>query len=320
MNMQINHPKYIKRSLFGAFMIGIGLILITGFPEKSCAGIAASPCDAGYYQSLEQRAWLEAQREITQNQNLIFKPDSVLAYTCFEGYLFELADHADEMFSENTRWGSDVLGTSPPQDRHMNRALEELVSRAMITYLDSNFAIGGNRFLLGHRLDTLQYTDTSTYFPIDNNRSYSCNIMQEVWMASKCYNFQGQTQDGFFTFEWYADPSLPRRRGHRPLPAHCASSEPHTLYRAAIDAAGLNPASLPTTWARDNTLTYIRNFDASNCGDITNFPPIATGVTVRRQNQDPQNYFEGVCIQPGCMYQPNDGASGTPTAGGTCVP
>ncbi|MFN3700322.1 MAG: hypothetical protein ACK4VI_02230 [Alphaproteobacteria bacterium] len=309
MQTQLYRSKHTKTCLFYTFVLG--LILVFSITEKSFAqDIADSPCDANYFQSLEQRAWLEAQREITQNQNLIFKPDSVLAYTCFHGYLFELADHADEMFSENTRWGDDVLGSD--QDVHMNRALEALVSRAMANYLQSNFAVGGQRRLLGHRITSPQFADPSTYTTIPNGRNYECDIMQQVWMAAKCYNFQEMEQDGFFTFEHYTTAT-----NSRPLLSPCAG-EPTSLYRTAIDRAGLNPDADPA-WPRDNTLTYIRNFDAASCGD-DDFPPIATGVTVRRQHQDPREYFEGVCIQPGCMYQPSGGGGGTPTASGSCVP
>jgi hypothetical protein len=54
---------------------------------QSAPAPAASSCDPAYYDTLQSRAWLEAQREITQNQNLIFKPDSVLQYTCFDKHL-----------------------------------------------------------------------------------------------------------------------------------------------------------------------------------------------------------------------------------------
>ncbi len=82
-------------SLFASFIIS----------GSSHAQFAASPCDPNYYKSLEARAWLEAQREITQNQNLILKPDSVLEYTCFDKHLGVLAAQAPSLFSETTRCG-----------------------------------------------------------------------------------------------------------------------------------------------------------------------------------------------------------------------
>ena len=112
-----------------AKILGICAVALL-FSHSALAQFAATPCDPDYYESLEARAWLEAQREITQNQNLIFKPDSVLEYTCFDNHLRELADHADEMFSETTRWGGSVLTTPVAQSRHMDNALDLLVSAA----------------------------------------------------------------------------------------------------------------------------------------------------------------------------------------------
>jgi len=271
---------------------------------------AETPCDPAYYESMENRAWLEAQREITQNQNLIFKPDSVLAYTCFHGYLSELADHAEQMFSENVRWGTDVLGTSPPQNEHMNNALESLVTNALQTYINANFISPGDQRLLGGRS-----TNTSDPIPanIANGESYECEIMNTVWMEAKCYDFMATEGDGFFTFEQYADGAASARQFPEPCDA-----EPEALYTSSITAAGLNPDTGPP-WPQDDTLTYLDRMDTAECG---NFEPIPTGVIVSRPIQDPQVYFEGVCLQPGCHYMPVGGATAgdPPEATGECVP
>lgn len=286
------------------------LALVSSNP--SFAQIAPSPCDPDYYQSLEERAWLEAQREITQNQNLIFKPDSVLAYTCFHSYMNELAEHAANMFSEGTRWGSSVI---TDQALSMNDALENLVIEALGTYLDSNFTSASDRRYLGGRMDTPPRPDPSSYASIPNSASYACNVMQQVWNFAKCYNFQAEERDGFFTFAEYA-AGLTGDAQPRALPTACggASDEPD-LYEAAIEAAITAPP-----WAIDPTLTYRGNLLATSCG-ATGMEPIATGVTITRNHQSPQTYFEGVCVQPGCHYRPPSGTpSGVPTAGGTCVP
>lgn len=271
---------------------------------------AATPCDPAYYESMEHRAWLEAQREITQNQNLIFKPDSVLAYTCFHGYLNELADHAEDMFSENARWGTDVLGTSPPQNEHMNNALESLVTNALQTYINANFISPGDQRLLGGRS-----INNSDPIPanIANGEAYECEIMQTIWMEAKCYDFMTTNGDGFFTFEQYASGTADARMFPEPCDA-----EPTALYEASIVGAGLDPATGPP-WPQDDTLTYLDRMDAAECGT---FAPIATGVIVTRPLQTPQVYFEGVCLQPGCHYMPAGGATpgATPTASGSCVP
>lgn len=305
--------KYFSRKMGRPGLYVAGLVFAGALlsPLNGFAQIAPTPCDTTYFDSMRQRAWLEAEREIIQNQNLIFKPDSVLAYTCFDRYLYELADHAEQMFSETTRWGTDVL--TSPQNMHMNRALETLVASSLNVYLNSNFPTSAT--LLGGRGSTTRNTVASSI----PNGSYECNIMQAVWMEAKCYDFQGAEDDGFFTFEEYA--ANPNRR---PFPTPCTSgSGPMALgglFTSAMNTAGLNPDS-PPPWPIDTTATYLDVFDAANCGGGDEYPPIATGIHVRRDHQTPQQYFEGVCLQPGCHYEPvAGGPTGTPTAGGSCVP
>ncbi|MGH1376416.1 MAG: hypothetical protein ACRBCK_08720 [Alphaproteobacteria bacterium] len=55
-------------------------------------------CDPEFWDVLKDRAWEEGQREINMNQNLIARPDSVLAMTCFDSFLNHLARYADRNF------------------------------------------------------------------------------------------------------------------------------------------------------------------------------------------------------------------------------
>lgn len=302
MNVKNKTGFYLNISGFFCMCLFLSAIVFFAIPAKdACAQIAPTPCDPDYYQSLEQRAWLEAQREITQNQNLITKPDSVLAYTCFDRYLLELADHAQEMFSETTRWGASVLGAD--QDRSMNDALEDLVQEALIAYLDANFIAPGDLRMLGGRTTTTRNTIPAT---INNGGSYSCNLMQLVWLEAKCYNFQNEPDDGFFTFENYQ--TTPDKRA---FPTRCGGTAPagglDTVYETARQEAGLDIATGPP-WPIDDTFTYLDRFDPTydpgTTGDCGTFVPVPTGVQVRRIQQTPNNYPERVCIMAGCHYQP----------------
>src|ERR1044072_4359830 len=74
---------------------------------------ASTPCDPEYMDALEARAYLEAQREVAQNQNYILKPDSVLQYTCFDLFIGHFASdpnwgvNCDQWpFSDSCRWGA----------------------------------------------------------------------------------------------------------------------------------------------------------------------------------------------------------------------
>lgn len=267
---------------------------------------ANDPCDVDYYESLEARAWLEAQREITQNQNLIFKNDSVLEYTCFDGYLAELADHASDMFSETNRWGGGA-GTD------MAAALTNLVGAAINPYQTSNF----NHNLLGGR-SNLSYPLPSSI----SAGSYACNIMSQVWLIAKCMDFIDQGSytpggaaaqyDGFFTFAEYAnDPDK------RFLPTACSGPN---QYQTNIDTA-LVQASTP--WDEDLVQTYYNLIyptggagGAGACGPQTgaNVSRIRTGLVVERPSGSVTRFNEFICVVPGCYYNP------TGMNSGTCVP
>lgn len=234
---------------------------------------ADDPCDPEYYGSLKARAWLEAEREIVQNQNLIFKPDSVLEYTCFDKYLDELADHAIDMFSETTRWGTIL-----PSDS-MDNALDDLVGYPTYTFVQSNFS---HDFLGGRMRGSNYVPDTVA------GGTYSCNVMNRVWMHAKCMDFiDDPDTDGFFTFEEYANASQDKRQ----LPNACSKS--------GLWQQNINDAYESVPWTEDDLETYLDNLDAGQCGAI---PPIPTGLQVDNANFDGP-YQEMVCIQPGCHFR-----------------
>lgn len=249
----------------------------------TCAQIADSACDAEYFKSLESRAWLEAQREITQNQNLIFKPDSVLAYTCFDQFANVLANMQSwQGFSETSRWGAVIS----PLTTAMDEALNGLVAPSLISYLQSNFS---NAYL-GGRGDP-SYTPSNI-----SGGAYNCTEMNKVWQTAKCYNFQTLPQDGFFTFEEHA------LEDKRLLPSACTNP---TVWNTQIQQAGLKPDSAPGGWPFDKVQVYFDQLDPAQCASSV---PIPTGVTVTSRNLGlPETYAEKVCIIPGCFFNPDGG-------------
>ena len=267
------------------------LLAVLIWPLSSYAGstYATDPCDPDYYESLESRAWLTAQAEITQNQNLIFKTDSVLEYTCFDRYLRELADHADDMFSETTRWSG-----SPPTD--MRKALNDLVQSARNKYITANF----NHTLLGGRA-SFNYPNASSL----SGNNYTCNIMDRVWQAAKCMDFiDNSTHDGFFTFaEYAADPDK------RFLPTACPGGANYTnnINKAVVNAS--------TPWTEDDVITYYGLiYPASgNCEPTMGgaVAKIQTGLEINVNSGSVTRYNEYVCTVPGCYYRPTGLNSGT---------
>lgn len=55
-------------------------------------------CDPEFWDVMKDRAWMEAQREITQNWNIVPRPDSVMVLGCFNRYLNKLATYGHENF------------------------------------------------------------------------------------------------------------------------------------------------------------------------------------------------------------------------------
>ncbi|MCD8566610.1 MAG: hypothetical protein LRY36_01590 [Alphaproteobacteria bacterium] len=255
--------------------------------SSSSSDIAETPCDDEYMKSLESRAWLEAQREITQNQNLIYKPDSVLAYTCFDKFANVTANMQSwQGFSESNRWGNVIT----PLTTAMDQALQPLVGSSLLSYLNTNF---NNAYLSGRGPSSYKSGSIS-------GGSYSCSEMNKVWELAKCYNFQTLPQDGFFTFEEHS------KDDKRKLPQACTN--PSEAWTKQIQASGLEPDTAPS-WPFDKVEVYYDKLKPENCSSST---PLPTGVTVTSNTPGlPASWDEKICIIPGCYSDPNNGGQCT---------
>jgi hypothetical protein len=250
-----------KRQEYGSFKVKIvsfvamslALIAIASPKAHAAAVFADSTCDSTYYDSLEARAWLEAQREITQNQNLIFKPDSVLEYTCFESHLNQVADASDNLFSGLSRWGGG---------ENMSSALGGIAS-AHRNYDQSNFAhdgLGGRGDFSGFTPDLAVHKLASSTVSKD---TYECKVMKEVWEKAKCMDFLADaSHDGFFTFAEYAAESDDKRF----LPSQCSPFSAKTEFEDNIKKAYGDAADTP--WEEDPVQTYYYLFDRGPTGDV----------------------------------------------------
>ena len=301
---------------FPVFKIILGFAACFVISSQASAQFAASPCDPKYYESLEARAWLEAQREITQNQNLIFKPDSVLEYTCFDKQLREVAAHAEQMFSETQRWEEILPNTS------MDTALQNLVSASIVAYDQANFAgslLGGRVSVDGWGSAGKPKSATGpTYAPeatIAAAQPYACDVMQAVWMKAKCMDFiHASGEDGFFTFADYrASPDK------RFLPSRC-STTPLAQWATDIDKSTGNA----TPWKNDDVETYLNKvFPPSGCGikGDKKGTRIKTGMIVQTSDTAlPEFYNEHACLVPGCHWAPSgSGSLASPSNNGKCV-
>lgn len=171
----------ISRNLLS--LIVFGAVVAGAFPCVQAAPPtpAETSCDPVYYDTLESRAWLEAQREITQNQNLISKPDSVLRYSCFDKLADDFASATGSMFSG----GADVSVAQDTADSFVQTNFSDV----------HNKALGGRSSNVNSALDG------------------SCDAMQKVWEQSQCMNFAANPDtDAFFTIQEYVDNAASDKR------------------------------------------------------------------------------------------------------------
>ncbi|MCB9964417.1 MAG: hypothetical protein H6855_01945 [Rhodospirillales bacterium] len=270
-NMTRNRPL--------CFSMLLGLFCLCTLPAAS---LAASPmtdlCDADIMDTIETKAWLEAQREVTQNQNMIAKPDSVLEYTCFDKMMGALANQAGNMLSENkTAWtgGSAAQITS----KDMDNAFRDVAGNPLKQYITTNF----NHSYLGGRGSI----DSS----FDNNISgaaYTCNQMDQIWKLAKCANFSTEPEDGFLTFQQLADQEIRR------FPEVCAAD---ARWQTNIDAYS-SPSwessylsNIESSFDKLNEYTKPVSCSASRI--------IKTGIPVKVQGTVKE---DAICINPGCYF------------------
>jgi len=167
--------------------------------QQACAQVAPQPCDPNFFEQMKSRAWLEAEREIMQNQNLIFKADSVLEYTCFDRFANLAAWPTGDIFSHSAYFGEPIIERED-LNYALQHSIQNIVMNAVVSFRIENF----DHNLLGGRGDVLDMIDrewdpvTTPYLP------YQCTVMNEVWQTSKCLNFVHNADlmyDGFMPLD-----------------------------------------------------------------------------------------------------------------------
>ena len=247
-------------------------------------------CNSDVMQAIETRAWLSAQREITVNQNLIAKPDSVLEYTCFDKFLNVLAQEASDMFSENEAPWSGSVALVGPTD--MDNALTDLVGNPAKAFTNTNF----DHSYIGGRGPTSRELGGTV-----SGGSYTCDEMNKVWKFAKCMNFAAEAEDGFLTYEQHKDDD-PRR-----YPEPCDAEDPRwsNYIQEAFDAPEWRTNGSPTYDSR-MTSTHEKYSDMTEPGNCS-AGKVKTGITyIDPATLDPEDEY--VCVNPGCSWS-NDSNS-----------
>lgn len=306
--------------------------------NKGCAqtagsgggGIAPQTCDTQVWQTMEMRARMETEREIMQNQNLIFKPDSILAYTCFDKFAEHTAQYVGPLFTHTTYWGGkEIVPWGSPDG--MDHAIQGAVLKSMDTYLQSNFPYS----MLGGRGDELGGNGLSTYTTsMTGKGSYSCDRMNNVWKTAKCINFIHN--DGFSdTDGYYPFIDMKGHDGGEDVKGYQTINETR-VFPSALACTGSTPVYQNTwyvAWLKsrnENLFGYMNRFYKFSQPLVTTFQDVRkkvdpgkcdnaiyTGVTViESAASGGKTYPDGVCTNPGCVYV-KTGSTGSCQSGGT---
>ena len=289
--------------------------------------IAPQPCDTKYWDQMHARAWLEAEREIMQNQNLIFKPDSVLEYVCFDQFVSLAAWPGGDIFVHTDYFGKKIIERGAAGS--MEKGLTAVVSSALDSYKGSvgsgrsgasSTANFGHNFL-GGRAQYMDIADKNSKFkPATTNQSYTCKTMANVWKAAKCFNFVDnshfQDTDGFYPFD-----ELKAHNGGRDVGGYADSIKETRKFPSDMACDGANQGV--TTWKEQlkkatleeelykfkaplgQTFKDVGNrLEPGNCSAAF---AIKTGVKVIINGTE--SHDDGVCPNPGCSYTKGGGCS-----------
>ena len=190
---------HIKYSM--AFIAIVGCVLCLFHPSHAKAQSVIPPlggsaeeltgCATDTWIAMVNQSVMEARRENIMHQRYIAKPDSILEYTCFNEQVALAGDFAGPIFSETDEFvypGTYVLTSGLASVLSflgfdsLDAALVEAVEEPVAEYLVGSFDHG----LLG---------ETE---PVAARAGTACNIMANVWQASKCKNFN---LEEFYTFD-----------------------------------------------------------------------------------------------------------------------
>lgn len=197
------------RALLFAALLGI----LMQAPQQAHA--QATACDPEYMDALEARAWLEMQRELLQNQNIITKPDSVLEYSCFTNDLWNLVNYNQPGGDPDTWLFSEggCCNTPNVDPSALDRVVGTLVYAATEYWILQHFWVKQNNDdALGGRAPGTTSKDNWNYGDgLGDDKNYLCTNMSAVWDIAHCDYFSSQNPtEGFYDFAYYAgqDPRV----------------------------------------------------------------------------------------------------------------
>ena len=277
----------------------------------------SNTCDADLMNQIYAKAYLEAERQNMTAEATIRKPDSVLAYSCFDQMASLAATKAAGIFSESTQWDGkrvpitaseriertgeintlNIDNTRPVEintvmnpDR-MDQAIENYIFDSLESYLIGQYphSFVGQEMPLGIAIP----------FNISSG-GYNCAFMAQVHQWTKCDNFQN-AHDGFYDFETLTSLNI------RQLPTACEAI-PELMNKDIIDVVSNEGFQYSSFQKQDEN--FFDRIDAGQCGE-----PHPTGLMVTiedvRFNEKGDRipgasiapFEEHFCTNPGCYYK-----------------
>ena len=252
-------------------------------------------CATDTWTAMTNMSVLQVRREMMINETFVAKPDTILAYACTNDILKSAGENLG-IFSESKLWVNrqiDIIGKTVTVnkelgDTSLDGAVFRAANRAYMDYGKGNF----NHGILGGTQS--QGGGGGEGGGEDGNAqdNLPCGIMNQVWKAAKCKNFE--TEPGFPKFtDLIENASDPRKY---PSNMKCNNTG---IKQEMIDIAKGRDVKF------DKVTSYLNMLKPdSGCYQ----QGLKTGVTVvvfegsDRVTQQ-QSYADGVCISPGCSYQ-----------------
>ena len=247
----------VRQSTLGAIVVFSAVLPYAPLPA------AASGCDSAFMSKMQERAWMEAQREVMNNEKAIWKPDSVLALSCFKGQVndLEISYSRDECVG-----GSGACAGSDD--------VTEEVTDGATGYLGSAYPsnLGGGNTTIAQKPDAA---------PGD------CDSQDKLWEEAKCANV-----DPVNSFPSFEDLSS---TDNRTAPTACTTNPTGEWDKGKTDmaAVGLNMGAgkFDTVNLFLNVWAPLSTLSSGSC-----FSGIPTGVKVGGAS----GFEEVVCPNPGC--------------------
>lgn len=285
----IGSPKVIGPSAYSLVKMKKTLCLIIFLTVGFFANVSMAQdplCDVALFDQMAERARWQGQRETVAVENLVYKPDSVMEYTCFTRFVDHIPPnirYASAGFFEDAN-GDDIpdyivtydFSTDPMNDLSINPAQNWMWSNFGHTYLGGRASPG-----------------TAT---VAGGTNYLCNAMDAVWELAKCQQFAPEEpEDGFYTLTDFLSAGILR------YPQQCTT--PPTVAFGKVPA---DPIEVVYTSSGGNP---------ADCG-----VPVPTGqvITMQLDQNDPPGrpvtYNEKICPNITCTYVP------TALNAGNCVP